>query len=342
MKNIKRKKSNVLTCIATALLMLFLALLSADLEKIDKNLERFNIDSEQSQETFWEYPFEDDDLENSSIEITKSKSGYVVKVLEKNEENQTDKEVINTENVNEESISKETVSEETASKETASKESISGENADMVSSDNDNVKIAYLTFDDGPSENTKKVLEILKSYDIKATFFLIGENINEDTKGYIDEMVADGHTIGIHTYSHDYDKIYASKEAFIEDFNKAKEAIEMYTGIRPVVYRFPGGTTNRYFKEKADDVRADLEKQGYICFDWNVSAEDSVGKPTGYSIMQNIKKDVFSYDMPVILMHDSAINDITAEKLPEIIQLLIDNGYSFDTLDNREQLVFKY
>jgi peptidoglycan/xylan/chitin deacetylase (PgdA/CDA1 family) len=203
-------------------------------------------------------------------------------------------------------------------------------------------KIAYLTFDDGPSENTFKVLDILEEMDIKATFFIVGSAIHEEEEDSLKRMVHEGHTIGIHTYSHLCKEIYCSVERFLEDFNLVYQQIYEITGERVNIYRFPWGSNNRYSKGIKESLMDEMERRGFSCYDWNVSAEDSIGKPTAYSILRNIKKDLKTQDQPIILMHDSSINDLTVKMLPEIIKILEEKGYKFETLDHREPYQFSW
>lgn len=198
-------------------------------------------------------------------------------------------------------------------------------------------KIAYLTFDDGPSEITKEVLEVLRKYNINATFFLIGNQITEDTIPILEELIADGNKIGIHTYTHKGDTIYCSVEAYIEDFMEADKKIKETLGIESKIFRFPWGSANCYLSNLGNDVIKQLEQKGYTYYDWNVSAEDSVGTPSEYSIFHNIEKDFKRFTEPVILMHDSAINKLSAKMLPKIIETIRDAGYQFSTLDKMEQ-----
>lgn len=197
-------------------------------------------------------------------------------------------------------------------------------------------KVAYLTFDDGPSNITKKVLDILEEYNVNATFFLIGSQITEDTIPIIEEAIAQGNTIGIHTYTHKGDTIYCSVEAYLEDFQKAEERIYEATRVKPTIFRFPWGSANCYLNQLGDSVIEVLENKGYVYYDWNVSAEDSIGKPTEYSIVHNIEKDFKKYTEPIILMHDSSINDLSAKALPKVIEMIQKEGYRFDTLDKME------
>lgn len=199
-------------------------------------------------------------------------------------------------------------------------------------------KIAYLTFDDGPSILTPKVLEILEKENVRATFFLIGSQITQEEEELLNEMVTRGHLLGVHTYSHKSDEIYSSVEAYVKDANKTAARIYEVTGIRPTIYRFPWGSVNCYVSGICGDVIEEMKAEGYEYYDWNVSAEDSVGKPTKASILKNIKKDFGKYNEPVILMHDSAVNKATVEALPEIIKMLKEEGYSFGTLDERREV----
>jgi peptidoglycan/xylan/chitin deacetylase (PgdA/CDA1 family) len=203
-------------------------------------------------------------------------------------------------------------------------------------------KIAYLTFDDGPSENTFKVLDILEEKDIKATFFIVGSAIKKKNEDSLTRMLHEGHTIGIHTYSHMCNEIYCSVERFLDDFNTVYQQIYDITGERVNIYRFPWGSNNGYSKNIKDALMDEMERRGFTCYDWNVDTNDSVGKPSAYSILRNIRRDIKNQDQPIILMHDSSINDLSVQILPDVIKLLEELGYEFDTLDNREPYQFNW
>lgn len=203
---------------------------------------------------------------------------------------------------------------------------------DSIQSDK---KVAYLTFDDGPSENTREVMEILGKYDIKATFFMIAGSVTPDRYDLIKEMIDQGHVVGIHTYSHNYKKIYASVKDYLDDFYLAYTRMYEVTGAQPVVFRFPGGSYNKYMKGIRKQVMAEMERRGFVYFDWQVSAEDSIGKPTRASITRNVLKDFKRYNKPIILMHDSSVNDVTVQSLESIIKTIKEAGYTFDTVDKR-------
>lgn len=201
-------------------------------------------------------------------------------------------------------------------------------------------KTVYLTFDDGPSKNTGKVLDVLKEYGVKATFFVIGKDLTEEGIEYMKRAVAEGHDIGMHTYSHNYKKIYASVSSFLADYDELRKELEEILGFAPNIFRFPGGSYCSYCKNIRKELIEEMTRRGYSYYDWNVSAEDSVGTVTAYSIRKNIFPRVYEVSSPVILMHDSSINCLTAELLPELIEKLQAEGYTFEVLTAREPLHF--
>ncbi|MCR4429674.1 MAG: polysaccharide deacetylase [Tepidanaerobacteraceae bacterium] len=201
----------------------------------------------------------------------------------------------------------------------------------------DNKKVIYLTFDDGPSKNTPQILDILKKYDVKATFFVIGNN-TEFGKEMYKRIVSEGHGIGNHTYSHKYEIIYSSKEAYIEDTEKLNKLILESTGVKPDIIRFPGGSNNhvcwkyggRDFMEK---LISEMQAKGYDYFDWDVSSTDASRAELGkQEIIDAVIKGVGRRQKAIVLMHDSAQKETTVEALPEIIKKLKDAGYSFKIL----------
>lgn len=196
-------------------------------------------------------------------------------------------------------------------------------------------KKVFLTFDDGPSEVTERILSLLDEQGIKATFFLIGEQITEETEAVVKKMAEEGHEIGIHTYTHEKDQIYSSAQSYVEDVEKTAKRIEEVTGKKPVYYRFPWGSVNPYICSFRKEVIAELASLGYQYIDWNVSGEDSVGAPTVQSIYNNVKKDYDRFCEPVVLMHDSPSNERTAETLPDIIRLFQEAGYQFGGIAER-------
>lgn len=192
-------------------------------------------------------------------------------------------------------------------------------------------KTVYLTFDDGPSSLTPKVLDLLDEYSAKATFFVVYTSDTEYTS-YLKEIVSRGHTLAIHSYSHDYDKIYSSVDAFLEDFNKVFQWVYNETGQRPSLFRFPGGSTKGN-SSLVKNIIAEMEKRGFIYYDWNVSSGDGSNLTTPENMLENIYPNVNNYTMPVVLMHDGAGRSTTFEALPKILQTLTENEYQCKALD---------
>lgn len=206
-----------------------------------------------------------------------------------------------------------------------------------INGDNTHYKTVYLTFDDGPSKCTEEVLNILEENNACATFFLIGNQINEETAPVLDRMVKDGNQIGIHTFSHEAAEIYESAESYYSDVMKAEEAINKYTGIKPDVFRFPWGSNNCYIRGFRRDIVDRLKAVGLEYCDWNVSGEDSVGHPYASRIIENVRSNYDVYDNPVLLLHDSATSTETVKALETIIKMYKEAGYQFATLSEREE-----
>lgn len=202
-------------------------------------------------------------------------------------------------------------------------------------------KTAYLTFDDGPSDNTRKILEVLKEKKAVATFFLIGNEITPEREDIVKQTVKQGNAVGVHTYCHEKNKLYCNAESFFDDFNMASDSIKKVTGKKPVLHRFPWGSNNRFVCSYVDSLHEKLQEEGIKSYDWNVSGEDSIGGTVAQStIFQNVKKDLARYDEPIILLHDSATMDNTAAVLGQIIDYIRSQGYEFATLEKREEYMF--
>lgn len=193
----------------------------------------------------------------------------------------------------------------------------------------DGKKAAYLTFDDGPSANTPQILDILKKYNIKATFFVIGKMANEN-KEMLKREKAEGHTIGNHTYTHDYKYIYVDPKNFIADLDKNNEVISsILGGYTTKIIRFPGGS----FGDKRAAYREAAEKAGYHYVDWNALNGDAEAAlvPVDKLIVR-LKTTVGNQEHVVILMHDAPGKTTTIQALPNIIEYLKSLGYEFRTL----------
>lgn len=202
-------------------------------------------------------------------------------------------------------------------------------------------KICYLTFDDGPSEHSNEIMDLLKQYDAKATFFIIGSEWSEEKQKILDRMQKEGHAVGLHSNIHDFKQLYGSVDACVQDFNKQYAALKEKYNIDTKMFRFPGGSACRYMNgQRKEFVRA-MQKNGYRCFDWNVSGEDSYGTPTVWSIQNNVWSTFFQYEKPIVLLHDSNSADVTVDALPGILEKMKAEGYSFHTLENEEEYVYR-
>ncbi len=165
-------------------------------------------------------------------------------------------------------------------------------------------KTMYLTFDDGPSgENTNAILDILKEQDIKATFFLVGENV-ERYPEVARRIAAEGHTIGIHCYRHDYGMLYESVESYRADFEKAHALVKEVTGVDAKLFRFPGGSINSFNKGVYEDIAREMTEQGYIYYDWNASLEDAVTHGDPQVLLENALSSTLGRKKVVMLAHD--------------------------------------
>lgn len=203
---------------------------------------------------------------------------------------------------------------------------------DETSEEGNNKKV-YLTFDDGPStENTEKILKVLKKYDVKATFFVIYRNSEEEEDLYR-RIIEEGHTIGIHSASHNYEKIYKSVDAYLKDFNKLSKHIEELTGVKPEIFRFPGGSVNSYNGAVYEQIISEMTRRGYTYYDWDVSSGDaSYGTASANWITNNVVNGVRKGKSNIVLMHDTNAKDTTVEALPKIIEKLKKKGYTFEKL----------
>lgn len=187
-------------------------------------------------------------------------------------------------------------------------------------------KKVYLTFDDGPSSNTDAILDILKEYDVKATFFVVGKTDERSVKAY-QRIVEEGHTLAMHSYSHRYDEIYESKEAFARDLNSLQEYLYEITGVWPRIYRFPGGSSNTVSKVDMQELIEYLTDIGITYFDWNVASGDAVSRTLpAETIVNNCLSGIEKQKESVILMHDASNKGTTIEALPRIIEAIQEQG----------------
>lgn len=200
-------------------------------------------------------------------------------------------------------------------------------------------KTAFLTFDDGPSDNTDDILDILKQYNVKATFFVVGKEDDASLALY-KRIVEEGHTIGMHSYSHKYEDIYASLDAFAADLTRIQTVILNATGVKPMLYRFPGGSSNEVSDVDMNVFANYLTEQGITYVDWNVTAGDAEGNQSDVNaIIDDVFKNINYYTRPVILMHDAKDKQGTIEALPQIITRLQENNYKMEAINKDMNLV---
>ncbi len=198
----------------------------------------------------------------------------------------------------------------------------------------------YLTFDDGPSKNTPQILSLLDSYGIGATFFVINGKYN----CYMKDIVKQGSTIALHSYSHKYPEIYSSPKAFLDDLDKIHTLVLKETGVDTKIIRFPGGSSNTISRKYCKNIMLTLTKEtedlGYIYFDWNCENGDAGGKETNAEYQL---KKATSYPQNaeniVILMHDIDVCGVNLKALEEIVNFYQEKGASFNIITEDSPLI---
>ncbi len=194
-------------------------------------------------------------------------------------------------------------------------------------------KTVYLTFDDGPSSLTLQVLDVLKEKDVKATFFVVGTNLESKKGEAILKRISDeGHSIGVHSYSHVYSRIYSSVESYLADFDKVFNKIYDITGQKPEIFRFPGGSINGHNIGIHRELISEMLRRGFVYYDWNASSRDSDTKVTSDQVFNSVVGGVKSVTRSIVLMHDTSSKTETLKALPAIIDNLENSGYKFDTI----------
>ncbi len=192
--------------------------------------------------------------------------------------------------------------------------------------------VIYLTFDDGPSVYTAQLLDILKKHDVQATFFLV--NTGVDMEPLLQRMVAEGHSIGIHSYSHDFKTIYSGDEAFMEDIYAMQQTIFEKCGVATTLLRFPGGSSNtvsrRYCCQIMSRLTERVLQEGFCYFDWNVDSGDAYGCPDSEKIFQNVISGIRGKSRAVVLQHD--VNGCSVKTVERIILWGKEKGYVFQPL----------
>ena len=193
-----------------------------------------------------------------------------------------------------------------------------------------NGRVIYLTFDDGPSSYTKLLLDVLDKYEVKATFFVVYAS-NANT---LKRMAQAGHTVGMHSDTHNYRQIYSSEEAYFADLYAVQEKIEMAIGYKPMLLRFPGGTSNtvsrHYCKGIMTTVSQRVKELGFRYFDWNVDSGDASKAKTAQDVYYNVVQGISNKKNAIVLQHD--IKDFSVEAVEDIIKWGLVNGYTFAPL----------
>lgn len=198
----------------------------------------------------------------------------------------------------------------------------------------------YLTFDDGPSENTDSILNTLAEANVRATFFCIARSGQENRERY-NRIVQEGHTLGMHSYSHVYKTIYASLDAFMADLTGIRDFLYEATGVQPRYYRFPGGSSNKVSEVPMEKCIRFVNEQELTYFDWNAQNDDATGRE--YTPAQLVSRAVENVRAAgrnvVLLMHDGREKTATAKSLPELIRKLREAGYDLLPVTEKTPLV---
>ena len=196
--------------------------------------------------------------------------------------------------------------------------------------------IAYLTFDDGPSSITNSVLDILKKYNVKATFFVI--NSGSYNKTTLQREVNEGHTIGLHAYDHNYAIAYKDDNSYLDGIDKLRAKVEADTGFDSHYIRFPGGSSNtiskRYSKGIMSRITKTAKQRGYKYYDWNVDDDDAGRARTADDCYNNVVRELRPNRSNIVLMHDFGTNKKILEALPRIIEYCQKNGYTMLPIDD--------
>lgn len=186
----------------------------------------------------------------------------------------------------------------------------------------DGIRKVYLTFDDGPSSNTNRILDILAQYDVKATFFVVGKE-EEKYQALYNRIVQEGHTLAMHSYSHKYKEIYQSVDSYAADLSKLQEFLYDTTGVWCRYCRFPGGSSNTVSSVDMHDLIAYLDGQDMTYFDWNISSGDAASAYISpEDIIKNCTGNIEDFDEAMILMHDASNKNSTVEALPALIEMI--------------------
>lgn len=193
-------------------------------------------------------------------------------------------------------------------------------------------KVVYLTFDDGPSAYTSELLDVLDAYGAKATFFVVGSGSGNMMR----QIVKRGHSIGIHTVSHDYGQIYSSPEAYFDDLMKMQSTIYDHTGVKTTLMRFPGGSSNLVSRHSCEGIMTFLtqavQDAGFQYFDWNVYSGDAGETKRTEKVVENVIGGIQEHRVSIVLQHD--IHKYSVDAVEDILRWGKRNGYKFLALQN--------
>lgn len=200
-------------------------------------------------------------------------------------------------------------------------------------------KVIYLTFDDGPGPYTQRLLDILDKYNVKASFFVTGQFSKH--LDMIGEAHRRGHTIALHTYTHEFSEIYASTDNYYADLERIKNVCVQQTGVEPKIIRFPGGTANTVSKKYCTGIMTEIAQgvgyRGYLYCDWHVDSQDSIGVTDPDMVAQNVINGVQKRDVSIVLQHD--IQKHSVDAVEQIICWGLANGYKFLPMDETTPMV---
>lgn len=205
-----------------------------------------------------------------------------------------------------------------------------------------NKKKVYLTFDDGPSAQTDTILNILKKNQVNATFFVVGKTDEHSLKMY-QEIVKQGNSIGIHSYTHNYSQIYKNMKEFKKDVSQMSDLIYKATGVRTKYYRFPGGSSNTVSKTPKKQLIQYLNKEGYTYYDWNALSQDALRQVLSVNqLKKNVLDGIHANDNSMVLMHDLETRPNMVKALPGIIKTLKKEGYTMLPITDETKPVQHY
>lgn len=202
----------------------------------------------------------------------------------------------------------------------------------------EDAKVVYLTFDDGPSGNTQPILDILDRYGCGATFFVMNSDYRDEYKNIVDH----GHSIALHTYTHDFYDIYTSVDDYFEDLDRISDLVYEKTGVRSMLIRFPGGSSNTISRGVCYGIMSELvdevENRGYVYFDWNADSCDASGNNISADYIYQSSTSS-SANSIILLMHDTDAKDTTVDALPDVIEYYQSQGYFFLSLNENSPAV---